>query len=237
MLEVARGLARLRNASLIRAAYAALSLALQPLASAWLVWDGSAITPESLAQLIAFAGLAIIIGFLIAVLAVASWILRVLAWGSVCKAKLKTFYCVTRMIVLAAPIIGLLVIIGGAVDAVLRTMISGGLIEPAMSALPETLFLYILTGVLIMATADFFEAVATLDLSLLYKVGILKVASILYLATTGVGVVAQATASAGLWSSLLSLTVFALLMIGYHAAANTVRRQLLQPSPGPAQGG
>ncbi|MEM1715825.1 MAG: hypothetical protein QXE91_08625 [Thermofilaceae archaeon] len=237
MLEVARGLARLRNAFAIRIAYAALALALERLISAWLVWDLSAMTPESLAQLIAFAGLATIISFLIVVLAAASWILRVLAWGNLCKAKLKTFYCVTRMIVLAAPLIGLLVYIGGTADAFLRTTMSGGLIEPATRTLPEALFHYILTGVLIMATADFFEAVATLDLGLIYKVSILKVASILYLVTTGVGIVALATSSAGLWSSLLFPIVFALLTIAYGVAANTVRRQLLQPSPGPAQGG
>lgn len=246
MLEVARGLTRLRNASILRAVSAALALAISPLVSAWLPHDAGAPAPADLGQpatlTLAFTLLILLfLGLLILFLVmVASWILRVLGWGNICRTKLRTFYCVTRIIVLAAPIIGFLVIIAGFVDAIIRILASGGFVEQPVETILEiipTFSLYMLAGHLITSAADFFEAVATLDLSLLYHVGLLKAASIIYLFSLCVRVIAQVASLSDWWSLSPSLAAFTLLTLGYHALMKSVRQQILQPSPVPTQGG
>ena len=87
----------------------------------------------------------------------------------------------------------------------------------------------LLAGLLIVAAADVFEAVASLDLGQAYGVKVLVAASLLALAATALGILAGLERLPGWAGGAASLSAYALLAAGYHAARRAAARPQAQP--------
>lgn len=228
----------MRNAAALRALLAALSLALQPIAGSFQPWASGNFTPEALVSMLPLLGILIVVGLLVIVVALASWVLRVLGWGSLCRSKQGRFYCITRIVVLAAPIIGTLIMIAGAVVVALQLALAPSFGRLLPGGLPEGALSVILIGSVVTASADIFEAVATLDLGQLFNVRLLTIASLVFLASSLLGAASTTAQQLQYVSHAASLAAFALLTAGYHLARGVAAAPppSLQPST-PKQAG
>ena len=218
--ETLVGLTRLRNASALRFALAVVLIPLQTLRIVQPQGEWGGVAPERIGELFALLGVVLIAGLVAVALLIASWLLRVLGWGNLCRAKVRRFYCVTRIVVLAAPIAGVAVIIFGAVIAVLEALATG--LEYAPSArLPQGALGMVLAGLVLVLAADVFEAVATLDLGQIYGVKILSIASLLLLTNTALSAVTNFVQLPAWIPPLVALPTFAMLTAGFHSARKT----------------
>lgn len=203
-----RGLARLRNAFLLAAAGALLSLALPPPMGGGLA--------SALMALVALLAIGLpYLGVLIA-----SWILRVMGWADMCRARIKRFYCAAKYAVLLGPLVAASLLAAG-VLALLRASAGSELV----SRLPEAadlLLPYGTGGVLAMAVADVVEGVALLDLGLIGGVKTLAVGAATYLAALGVWAAPSAQRWLATASDVGSLIAYVLLVHGLHSASRRV---------------
>lgn len=191
-----------------------------------------------LGELLSAVAVLMVVGVLALILSIVAWVLKVLGWGNLCKARLRKFYCLTRLIVLGAPIAGVLLILAGVLTVFFSAFssVATGL-EPLLfeEGMVAGVSGYVIAGVVVMAAGNVFEGVASLDLGLLTKERVLAIGSLLYLAAVVVSVLSQASRALGGISSAVSLVSNMLLAAGYHAA----RKCFIVPPPQPAvaQGG
>jgi len=222
--EVPTGLSRLRNAAALRALSSAMVLALQPVTASLGPLGGLA--TEDLASLYASLGVALLIGAVVIVIGIAAWLLRVLGWGNLCRAKLRRFYCLTRVVVIAAPIAGVAVIGAGVVVLVIQAL--GAALSGSAQVPIEGFQGFALAAAVLLAAPDIFEAVASFDLGQTLNARVLTLASLALLAATPLGAASSFVQQLARAGQLASLAALALLAAGYHVA----RDAALRSSPG-----
>lgn len=169
------GAIRLRNAFMLGLTSSLTSLILM------VVNPGGEILASLSSRGIAVLLTIVILGMATFILAIASWIYRVLGWGSLCKASIKRFYCYTRIAIIVLPAAGTLLTIVGSVALSFQVMAGGPQAESAIESLPKGLMLAIHVGAVVFVTGFIMEGLSLLDMSLIYGRRILTAGSILYL--------------------------------------------------------
>ncbi|MEM1508413.1 MAG: hypothetical protein QW291_02935 [Thermofilaceae archaeon] len=213
-VEAYNGLVRLRTAAALSVIASLFGLLSQAVGFSL---SGSA----ALGELFPAVAMLMAVGVLMIILGIATWVLKVMGWGSLCKARLRKFYCLTRLIVLGAPIVGVILIIAGVLTTFIEVFssIASG---PELSLLDEKIIAsisgYIIAGAVIMAAGNVFEGVASLDLGFSTKENVLIVGSLLYLVSVTVSVLSQVSRELGIISPIVSLAGNVFLVAGYHTA-------------------
>jgi len=199
----------LRNAAVLRALSDGLLLALP-----------SGVVPsqfsEDLSSLFWNVGVTLLVGTLVIVAGIASWVLRILGWGNLCRARVRRFYCITRIVVIVAPIAGIAIIVAGVVLLLVQALsaaaplptysVEGGVVST------------VLVGLVVLAASDIFEAIASFDLGHMLNTKLLMAASLAFLASTMLGMASSRALQPTQVRQVASLAVLALLAAGYHLA-------------------
>ncbi len=224
-VEAYNGLARLRTAAALGATVSLFELLSQA--------AGVSLGSAEPGELLSAVAVLMVVGALMLILGLATWVLKVLGWGNLCKARLRKFYCLTRLIVLGAPIAGMLLILAGVLAEFFRAFssVATGL-EPLLleDKIVASVSGYIVAGLVTVAAGNVFEGVASFDLGLLTKERALAIGSLLYLAAAAASVLSQVGRALESVSSAFSLAANVLLAAGYHAA----RKHFTVPPPQPA---
>lgn len=213
-VEAYKGLARLRTAAALSVVASLFGLLSQAVG---ISLSGSA----ELGELFSAVAMLMVVGVLVLILGLATWVLKVMGWGSLCKARLRRFYCLTRLIVLGAPIVGVILIIAGVLTTffdVFSNVATGLEISLLEERIIASMSGYIVAGAVIMAAGNVFEGVASLDLGFSTKENVLIIGSLLYLASVTVSVLSQVSQALGVVSPIVSLASNVLLAAGYHIA-------------------
>ena len=133
----------------------------------------------------AFVMWGLMAGFLVIVLlilAVLSWVFRIVGWGKLCRGWDRKFYCYVRTILVLLPVLGIVIVIAAIVMVVAEILTLG----PAMGVLvlerAKGLVIYLLLGVVLVAASFVIEGVALLDFSYVLKSMLLRGGGALYIA-------------------------------------------------------
>ncbi|OYT27120.1 MAG: hypothetical protein B6U95_06605 [Thermofilum sp. ex4484_82] len=187
------GFGRLKNAFMLEALTALLGIITSVIS---LLYTGNLqieeLSPEHLGYFIIIA----ILGLILALTAIISWIFKILGWGSICKTNFKKFYCYTRLAIIILPIIGIsMTMIAGFIIG-LQLTVSGHQASPEEIAesVPATVKVIAVLGSIIASTGFVIEAISLFDISIIYSEPMLKIGSIIYITSLAASIFQQVLA-------------------------------------------
>ncbi|OYT31565.1 MAG: hypothetical protein B6U94_02705 [Thermofilum sp. ex4484_79] len=174
-----------------------------------------------------------IFGFMILILELIAWALKIIGWGRICSTRIKKFYCWTRLALIIFPIIGMLASFVGFLVIFLRQPLSMGVGNIAKR---EKSFETIgIIGGLIFSLGYLFEAVGLYDFSLIYRNSILRVGSILYIISIAVSPISsliEATTVKSLLNNSLHFISSFLVFLGLAKIQKAIIHGTQYPSQG-----
>lgn len=229
---------RLRNAAFIRLLVDLLGLAVLQLSTGLMgtFQLGDEVSIGEVAGVLATVAGILLLGLFLIVASIAAWVISILGWGNICRAKWRKFYCVTRVVVILAPILATLTVAAMIISAFLELFATGLRGEFTGSDVFTSGFLKaFVAGMVIAAAGRVFEGVATFDLGLLTQVYLLAAAAVVYIASTAINVASISVTWLSVVSLILSILANLLFGIGYHYARKRLMSQIWQPIPSPVQ--
>jgi len=147
--------------------------------------------PENLGAVLGALAIVGVLGLVTLILAIVSWIFRVLGWSAICRTGLKKFYCITKWAALLLPIIAVILLLVGMVYAFQKILATPQFGVPTLEGLGP-LIIAAAAAALLTTVASLIEGVALLDLGMIGANLVLEAGSVLYLIATVGGVIWQA---------------------------------------------
>ncbi len=122
------------------------------------------------------------LGFLLLILYIVSWILRIIGWGGICRGVGKKFYCYTRILLIVLPVLGVAIMIGAAMLMAMEIFTLGVPTTPIKPKGLEKWGGFFLLGAVLITVAFLVEGVALLDSSYVFASKLLRNGAFLYIA-------------------------------------------------------